>query len=259
MRQMGLACALALCATDANALCGQALALGLDVSGSVDQREYWLQREGLATALTSPAVRDILLARQNAPTAIAVFEWSGPTHQILVQPWVHITDEMALDTLVADLRSAPRITGNLTTAIGSAMLYGVGLLDQRPECAKRTLDISGDGPANTGPRPQDLHADNIPADVTVNALVIGDGDLFGRDARLADIKELSAYFNAYVIRGAGAFVETALGFEDYANAMERKLLRELQSLALSDAAPQRVNKYSGFARSNTAPRGAATR
>jgi hypothetical protein len=56
------------------------------------------------------------------------------------------------------------------------------------------------------------------------------------DRRPPEIKELSSYFRANVIRGPDAFVETALGFSDYAQAMERKLLRELQSIALSGLA-----------------------
>jgi len=43
---------------------------------------------------------------------------------------------------------------------------------------------------------------------------------------------LSAYYTANVIRGPDAFVEVALGYEDYAAAMERKLLRELASIAI---------------------------
>nr|WP_324170010.1 DUF1194 domain-containing protein [Ruegeria sp. NA] len=47
--------------------------------------------------------------------------------------------------------------------------------------------------------------------------------------------ELSAYYSAWVILGPNAFVEVALGFEAYEEAMTRKLLRELDSLVLSDA------------------------
>lgn len=225
--------ALLLSAQSAQASCSQALVMGLDVSGSVDATEYRLQRDGLAAALTSDAVRAVLLAEDSAPVDLAVYEWSSPGHQVIVQNWVTITDAPALARVADTLRSTPRIPGQLTTAIGPAMLFGAGLLEQRTECWKRTLDISGDGPANTGPRPQDLPDAAIPAGVIVNALVIGDADRFGRDERAADIKELSSYFRAYVIRGPDAFVETALGFDDYAAAMERKLLRELQSLALS--------------------------
>ena len=249
-----MALILALWAGGVQASCGQALVLGLDVSGSVDPQEYWLQREGLAAALSSPAVRAVLLAQGAAPTDVAVFEWSGPAHQIMVQPWVTISDAAVLAEVTAQLRSKPRVTGNLTTAIGSAMQFGVALLDMRQDCWKRTLDISGDGPANTGPRPQDVSPARIPADVIINGLVVGD---LARD----DIKALSSYFNAYVIRGTGAFVETALGFDDYANAMERKLLRELQSLALSEvpqSQPEQVSKYSGFVPSSSAPRGVAS-
>jgi hypothetical protein len=66
----------------------------------------------------------------------------------------------------------------------------------------------------------------------INGLVIGDGDAHGADHRAANIRELSSYFTAYVIRGDGAFVETAVGFDTYAAAMERKLIRELQAIAI---------------------------
>lgn len=218
--------------------CRQALAIGLDVSGSVDPTEYQLQRDGLAAALMSPAVQKLVIGAGSAPMDIAIYEWSGPAHQVLIQPWVTIDSAATLAQIAQNLRTRPRVPGSPTTAIGSALVYGAALLDQRQSCWKRTIDISGDGPANTGPRPQDVTG--IPANVVVNALVIGAADRQARDERSADIKELSSYFNAYVIRGTGAFVEVALGFEDYAAAMERKLLRELQSLALSAAEVDRM-------------------
>ena len=64
----------------------------------------------------------------------ALFEWSGPAHQVLIQPWVTISDEATLMAVAENLRNRPRITGDLTTAIGSAMVFGVALLDQRPDC-----------------------------------------------------------------------------------------------------------------------------
>ncbi|MCX8954953.1 DUF1194 domain-containing protein, partial [Ruegeria sp. NA] len=55
------------------------------------------------------------------------------------------------------------------------------------------------------------------------------------DRRYVQVGELSAYYSAWVILGPNAFVEVALGFEAYEEAMTRKLLRELDSLVLSDA------------------------
>jgi len=43
------------------------------------------------------------------------------------------------------------------------------------------------------------------------------------------MRPLVQYYSNEVLHGPGAFVEIADGFADYANAMERKLLRELQA------------------------------
>jgi hypothetical protein len=213
----------ALCLPSAtDAACRQALAFGLDVSGSVDAVEYRLQLDGLATALQSNAVQAVLFRQPEAPISVSVYTWSGPNDQTVIQPWIAITDLGQLDHIVTTLDNHQRVTAAPTTAIGSAMLAGIGLLDMKPNCWQRTLDISGDGPANTGPRPQDIPAILLPAGVVVNGLVV----------TTVDDDELASYYRSYVIRGSGAFVETARGYEDYAVAMERKLLRELQSIVI---------------------------
>lgn len=192
-RACALALMLALWPTGGEAACRHALALGLDVSGSVNAREYQLQRRGLASALTSPRVTEVLLRHPDAPVRIAVFEFSGPDHQAMVQPWTELT----LDTLpqvASRLSTLPRISAPPTTAVGSAMLTGVRLLNGQPDSWRHTLDLSADGEANTGPRPQDLN--NLPPHVTINALVIGGDDQINRDKRAQGIKELSSYYSA---------------------------------------------------------------
>ena len=222
----------------ANAACRQALALGLDVSGSVDAAEYRLQLDGLATALHSADVQRVLFMQPDAPVQILVYEWSGPSNQTVIVPWTALYTIGNLAQVTDTLRNHSRVAAAPTTAIGSAMLAGFGYLAQQPDCWKRTLDLSGDGQSNTGPRPQDIGDHHIPTGTVVNGLVIGSGNLRGDDERFADIKELSSYYTANVIRGPGSFVETALGFEDYAAAMERKLVRELASLIMGEAQPQ---------------------
>ena len=216
-------------AAPAGAACRQALALGLDVSGSVDPREYRMQLDGLAGALTSRDVAAAITGTPGFAVAIVVYEWSGPFDAFEIVPWTDVADVAALEEVAARLRSATRAPGDPSTAIGSAMVHGFGLLAQRPDCALRTLDLSGDGRANTGPRPRGVPA---PDGVTVNALAIGSDAPTTGDERQVQISELTAYFRAEVIRGPGAFVEAALGFEDYEEAMRRKLLRELVDLAI---------------------------
>lgn len=229
-----LAACFAVLAQAVSAECRLALALGLDVSASVDASEYRLQLDGLSAALGSAGVRDALLAAPESPVALAVFEWSGRNDQRLLIPWTVVLSPQHLREIRTRLGATTRRPMDDSTALGTALLYGQGLLSESPGCAQWVLDVSGDGKNNDGVPPEDVTAQTM-AGVTVNALVIGADVLDQTDRRQAQIGELSSYFNAHVIRGPGAFVQVALGFRDYERAMTRKLLREIQSFALSAA------------------------
>ena len=217
----------------ASANCRQALAIGLDVSGSVDLREYRLQIDGLVSALNHPEVTRILLAMPAAPVSLLVYEWSGPGDQQLLLDWTAITNRDALQEISSVLAQTQRRAATPGTALGVAMQQGAEYLDQMPFCWKRTLDLSGDGKSNLGPRPRHVKERLKAKDITINALVIGSDLPAATDRRHVEIGELSAYFSAEVIMGADAFVQTALGFEDYARAMTQKLKRELAGVAVS--------------------------
>lgn len=215
--------------------CRQALALGLDVSGSVDAREYRLQLDGLANALNSDAVRAKLLDQTGAPVEIMVFEWSGPQDQMTLVPWTRVETAPALDQITDQLRATERREeATPGTALGVAMLHGASQLSLRAHCWRKTLDLSGDGKSNLGPRPRDVKSKLEQRGITINALVIGADDPATGDTRQNEIAELSAYFGAEVILGVDAFVHVSLGFEAYADAMEAKLLRELDGLVVSE-------------------------
>jgi hypothetical protein len=215
--------------------CRQALALGLDVSGSVDAREYRLQLGGVAQALDDPAVRARLLETPGAPVSILVYEWSGPGDQAVIVPWTPLADAARLDQVIAILRGVERREATPGTALGTAMQLGASLLAQQPDCWKHTLDISGDGKSNLGPRPRDVRRELEASGITINGLVIGVDSPGVGDNRQVEVGELSAYYRAEVMLGPDAFVHTALGYADYARAMTQKLLRELESYVMSDA------------------------
>ena len=231
------ALALALAAGSAQAECRLALALGLDVSGSVDSAEYALQLGGLAAAIESPEVRAALLDLPELPVHVAVFEWSGPGARRLLLDWTAIDGPEAVEGVAATLRATARVPLDPSTAIGEAMLYGAALLARRPDCWRHTLDLSGDGRANAQPRPARVREMSEMVGVVVNALAVGvDAPVHG-DIRQAEIAALQAYFATEVIHGPSAFVETALGYADFEDAMRRKLLRELEGLSVSGLRP----------------------
>lgn len=209
----------------AQAACRQALVLGLDVSGSVDGTEYQLQLEGLARALESPEVQAVALAMPQAPIRLAVFEWGGETQQRLLVDWTGLRTTGDLARVAAQLRSAQSHYDDPNTAIGSAILWGVEML-QEQECWQKTLDISGDGPSNKGPHPGSLTKASVTG-ITVNGLVVGPQSRANTSKDLSQVTSLQAYYKRHVIRGPGAFVETAVDYEDFARAMQRKLQREM--------------------------------
>ncbi|WP_245848442.1 DUF1194 domain-containing protein [Actibacterium ureilyticum] len=227
-------CLAALCPTAApgQTACRQALAIGLDVSGSVDRVEYRLQLGGLANALMHPDVRKALLAMPSAPVRLLIFEWSGAEDQHVLLPWTEITTDADLAAINAILQRSTRLATAHTTAIGSAIEMGAAQLSAQGACWKRTLDLTGDGKSNAGPRPRAAQL-GPGSDITVNALVIGTvADPLTGD-RAGELADLVAYFQAEVIRGPDAFTETATQFRDFEQAMVRKLLKELQGLSVS--------------------------
>ena len=223
-------------AAPASTECRQALALGLDVSGSVDLREYWLQRNGLATALEDPEVAAAFLAVPDAPVSVMVYEWSGSFYQRELYPWVSITSPDNLSRIASRLRDDKKVGGKNSTAIGAAVLHAGHAFQEVAECWKRTLDLSGDGKNNDGPGPEMLADETVLGGVTINALVIIGHTGGSTVLPQVDVAELVSYFQQNVIRGPGAFTEVALGFEDFELAMKKKLLREVDVPAFSGLA-----------------------
>ena len=226
VRLLGAALIWAALTFPATAACRLALVLAVDVSGSVDAKEYRLQLDGIAAALLDPDVSAQILATPETPVMLSVFEWSNSLYRRVVVDWV------ALDSATRVLDVAGILRGHSTrpkqgaTAIGSAMLFADAMFQRGPACWQRTIDISGDGTNNFGPEPERVRQTTAFDRVTINGLVIGSDSTRGRDERQMEMMELSAYFRRRVIHGADAFIEVAQGFDDFERAMTRKLLRE---------------------------------
>ncbi len=210
---------IALLAGPAAAGCQLALALALDVSSSVDGREYRLQRDGLAVALMSADVQSALFSG-SGDVAIAVYEWSGRNQQVLVLDWTLLTSPQVLAGVVRRISESQRTYDEFPTALGYALGYGAVLLARAPRCDRQTIDVSGDGITNDGFAPEAAYRSFPFQGVTVNGLV------------LAVDYTISAYYRAQVIRGPAAFVEIARGYRNFEAAMKRKLLREIGHLAI---------------------------
>ncbi len=214
----------------AQAQCRLALAVGMDVSGSVDAVEYRLQLDGLAGALENPQVQAQILQLPSAPIWLAAYEWAGQFNQRLLFDWTPLDSAETLTRLATLLRGTTRAPGTNSTGIGGAMAFGEQIFEARPGCGEYTLDLSGDGTNNDGAGPEFVRQ-QLPGR-NINGLVVALDLQVGRDERQMDLMELSAYYRKRVIQGPRAFIEIAIGFSDFERAMTRKLLRETETLIL---------------------------
>lgn len=209
--------------------CELALVLAVDVSGSVDPDEFRIQLDGVAEALMDGAVSEALVRGQSQ---IMLMQWSGGSRQRVSIPWRQIRTFDDVDRLADDVRDVGRAWRNFSTAIGEALEVAHGALGGT-DCARRVIDVSGDGESNEGIPPNEMHDALAAQSTTVNALVIeGEGT------------DLTAWFWENVITGEGAFVVTANGYLEYPQAIRRKLLREVveQVSALSPSIRDHENK-----------------
>ena len=207
--------ALALSAVPASA-CGVELVLAVDVSRSVIEHEYDLQVEGLANAFRSPDVVDAVKWVPGGVMA-TVTQWSGPEDQEQSIGWRHLDSPGAIEAFAAEIDGMTRAFFSAFTAVGDALTHADGLSATNPRpCKRRIIDISGDGASNKGREPRPVAEALAASGVTINAVVI-------KGAR----PDPEQYFRKHVVRGHGAFIEVAASFDDYARAIERKLLREL--------------------------------
>lgn len=192
--------------------CELALVLAVDVSGSVDAREFSIQMRGLSAGIRDGIVADALIEQAAEVTLV---QWTGSTRQRQTIPWTAIRTYGDVADLADAIDQDPREWRNFSTAIGEALSISYDLFDQVPHCARKVIDVSGDGVSNEGVEPREWHAELRAADIIVNAIAIE-----------TDQTDLAAYFYENLIVGEGAFVVTAQGFEDYPAQIKRKLQRE---------------------------------
>lgn len=195
--------------------CALALVVAMDGSSSVDAREHDLQLQGLARALQDP---DVVEAIQNVGGIwFSSFEWSGRYQQSVQVDWSFLESDESVDLAAQKIFASGRGFTEFPTALGYALGFAAVHLRAVPQrCARHVIDVAGDGINNEGFAPASAYRAFGFEAITVNGLVIA-----------GETPDPVAYYRDEVIRGPGAFIEVADGFEDYAAAMKRKLLREI--------------------------------
>lgn len=208
------------------------LILAVDVSGSVDEVEAQLQRNGYIQALTSDRVLNAIRSGENRRIGVAYVEWAGAQYQRTIVDWTVIEDEASAKAVTDKIAASPYVAIRWTS-ISAAIDYSMTVFQKSPfESQRRVVDISGDGKNNNGGDVVSARDRAVAAGVTINGLPILNSrqGAYGSVRGFPSDPDLDSYYQNYVIGGPGAFMVPAESFDTFANAIQSKLIREIANL-----------------------------
>ena len=199
------------------------LVLAVDVSPSIDNQEYEVERDGTAAAFADP---DVIRAIQNGSLgriAVSMIHFSSQQFNRVVVDWTIVSDRASALAIAQSIRRIPRTPGR-RTSISSALQLGSLLLEASEKditATRRVIDVTGDGPNNAGDSMTLAHDKTIAQGIVVNGLPVMDDHANGY------FEGLDKYYAGCVTGGRGAFVVVVKSYRDYAAAMRHKLILEI--------------------------------
>ena len=229
-------------------LCGQAAAseqqnntvdleliLAVDVSRSMNTRRLKLQRQGYVAAFRDRRVADAIQSGPQGRIAVTYVEWSGADHQHVVLPWRVISSHKQALAFAKDLEEQTTKRTRRTSI--SAMLHKASKMFNSSgyDALRRVIDVSGNGPNNSGALVEQARDELLEQGVVINGLPImsDPADMPG----YYDLANLDMYYRDCVIGGPGSFYIPVTGMKNFAKAIRMKL-----TLEIADLTPPRQQK-----------------
>jgi hypothetical protein len=208
-----------------------ALVLVTDVSRSIDDSEYDLEKRGTGAAFSDPKVISAIAHGAVGRIAVAYVEFAGSDQVATVIPFTFISDEASArafaDRLVESQRS---FFGR--TAISSGIDAAVALLSaSNLEPTRKVIDVCGDGTNNAGREVTEARDDALKQNIIINGLtIINDRPVNYLFAHTAPPGGLTLWYREHVTGGPGSFVLEVHDFQSFGEAMTRKLISEIAAL-----------------------------
>lgn len=212
------------------------LCLAADVSESVTEKEYQLQRSGHALALKDPEVVSAIRNGRRGRIAAIYVEWARQDQQFVAADWHVISDAVSAENFAAEIEHSPMppwISAKVrNTSTGEAVRYCLRQFAMAPvDAQRRVIDISSDGTSNIGADINAVRDHAVAMGVVINALaIIGSENPFPNPTHEQPDGGLENYFLRNVVGGTGSFVEVANGYGSFSRMIRRKFLLELASI-----------------------------
>jgi len=194
------------------------LAFVVDASGSIDEEEMALQRQGYASALAHPRVLKAINSGFLQSISVAYIEFAGFECTRLTVGWGRITDKKSATAYGTRILAAKRNLCFGGNAVSEALAFAAATIDANTfEGTRRVIDISGDGPNTMGKQVEIVRDAVVKKRIVINALAI----------KRESMPDLPEYFRDSVTGGPGSFVMKAQDRKSFVKAIQRKLIREI--------------------------------
>lgn len=208
-----------------------ALALVTDVSRSIDDSEFDLEKKGYIAAFNDAKVLTAIRSGALGRIAVSYIEFASNFEVRTVLDWTVIQDADSAAAFADKLAEAPRSFYG-RTAISSGIDKAVEALAENGfDAPRRVIDVCGDGTNNAGREVTAARDDAVGTGITINGLaIINDHPVSWTYAHVQPPGGLANYYRDNVTGGPGSFVLEIHDFSTFGEAMTRKLISEIAGL-----------------------------
>lgn len=206
------------------------LVLAVDVSFSISRGEQDIQRRGYANAFVNPDLVRAVTSGHHGRIAVTYLEWAGPASQYQVVPWTVIDGPSSARAFARTLREAPIRRGG-ETSISQALITAAGFFPYSSSpYVRRVIDISGDGPNNSGGGVVDAKRAVLARGITINGL-----PLIKSAGEPGSGIDMERYYRDCIIGGPGAFALPVASWKTFERTITRKLVTEVAGVSSMEA------------------------
>lgn len=197
------------------------LAFVVDASGSIDEEEMALQRQGYADALVHPRVQQAIVSGFLRSIAVAYIEFAGFECTQMAVGWTRIHDKASAEAFGQKVLGAERNLCFGGNAVSEALTFAAASIEANQfDGTRRVIDISGDGPNTMG------ETVDVVRDAIVKRRIVINGLAIDRPS----MPDLPEYFRQSVTGGPGSFVMRVKDRRSFSEGILRKMIREIADL-----------------------------
>ena len=208
-----------------------ALALVADVSRSIDDSEFKLEKDGYASAFADPRVIAAIRGGMIGRIAVTYLEFASAGEVRTVIDWTTIADADSARAFTEKLSAAPRSFWGRTAISAGIDRAMQAFAESGLDARRRVIDVCGDGTNNAGRDVTEARDDAVGAGVTINGLaIINDHPVSWTYAHVAPPGGLANYYRQNVTGGPASFVMEVHDFHAFGEAVTRKLIEEIADL-----------------------------